>query len=141
MTRYSARFPVWSVLLSVILPHVGPVFAAEPPCYRPYRLAYRLTNNGGKHQVFVGDITVNKWLPGSIELFTEEFFKEPADLPPGEVVEVSDSIRLPDDLVPGSYTLSVAVVGARTSEPVVQLGIVGRSKDGWYPLSAVMISQ
>ena len=45
------------------------------PCYRPYRVAYRLTSPGGQQQVFVSNITVNKWLPGSIELFTEEFFK------------------------------------------------------------------
>ena len=35
--------------------------------------------------------TVNRWLPGSIDLFTDEFFKKPKDLPPGEVVDVADS--------------------------------------------------
>ena len=62
-------------------------------------------------RVFVGNVTVDKWLPGEIELFTEEFFKQPADLPPGEIVDVADSIRLPEDLSPGTYTLSIAVVG------------------------------
>ena len=37
------------------------------PCYRPYRMAYRLTSQDGWHQVLVSHITVNKWLPGSIE--------------------------------------------------------------------------
>ena len=111
------------------------------PCYRPYRLAYRLTDNEGNHQVFVGNVTVEKWLPGEVDLFTEEFYKQPADLPPGEVVDVADSIRLPDNLSPGIYKLSIAVVGENDTEPVVQLGIEGRSDDGWYPLSTLTISK
>ena len=39
------------------------------PCYRPYRLAYRLSNETGM-KVIVSNTTVNRWLPGSIELFT-----------------------------------------------------------------------
>ena len=69
------------------------------PCYRPYRVGLPADETGGLQKVFVSKMTVNKWLPGSIELFTEEFFKQPADLPPGEVAEVRDAIRLPDDLV------------------------------------------
>lgn len=111
------------------------------PCYRPYRLAYRLTGGDGDHRAFVGGVTVDEWLPGQIELFTEEFFKEPADLRPGEAVDVADSIRLPDDLSSGTYTLSVAVVGEEDSEPVIQLGITGRAEDGWYPLSTVTVSR
>ena len=111
------------------------------PCYKPYRLAYRLANDQGYEKVFVGTVTVNKWLPGSIELFTEEFFKEPADLPLGEVVDVADSIQLPHDLSPGTYTLSIAVVGTEDTKPIVRLGIKGRSEDGWYPLSTVNISR
>jgi hypothetical protein len=111
------------------------------PCYRPYRLAYRLTDSDGEHQAFVGGVTVNKWLPGEIELFTEEFLKQPADLPPGEVSDVADLIRLPDDLLPGTYKLSIAVVGENDTEPVVQLGIEGRNEEGWHPLSTVAISR
>jgi hypothetical protein len=111
------------------------------PCYRPYRLAYRLTDGDGANRSLVGHVTVEKWLPGEIELFTEQFFKEPADLPPGKVIDVADSIRLPDDLSPGTYKLSIAVVGEGDVKPVVQLGIEGRSEDGWYPLSTVTISR
>jgi hypothetical protein len=111
------------------------------PCYRPYRLAYRLTDGDGNHRVFVSNVTVNEWMPGEIELFTEEFFKQPADLPPGEVVDVADTIRLPRDLLPGRYTLSIAVVGEKDNDPVVQLGIEGRSAHGWYPLSTVTVSR
>lgn len=56
------------------------------PCYKRYRLAYRLSNEQGYSRVFISNITVNRWQPGSIELFTEEFFKEPKDLPPGEAL-------------------------------------------------------
>ena len=104
-------------------------------------MAYRLTRSNGNTRVFVGNVTVEKWLPGEIELFTEEFFKQPADLPPGEVVDVADSIRLPDDLSPGNYKLSIAVVGEEETEPVVQLGIEGRDEDGWYPLSTLEIGR
>ena len=111
------------------------------PCYRPYRLAYRLTDEQGNERILVGSVTVNKWLPGSIDLFTEEFFKQPDDLPPGEVHDVVDTLGLPDDLFPGSYALSLAVVGEADIQPVVQLGIKGRSEDGWYPLSTLTISR
>jgi hypothetical protein len=111
------------------------------PCYRPYRLAYRLTDGDGNHRVIIGGVTVNEWLPGEVELFTEEFLKQPADLPPGKIVDVADTIRLPNDLPPGTYRLSLAVVGEEHTEPVVQLGIEGRSDDGGYPLSTVTISR
>ena len=111
------------------------------PCYDPYRLAYRLTNDGGYRKVFVSRVTVNRWMPGSVPVFTEEFFREPPDLPPGPVVAVSDSIELPQDIPAGEFVLSIAVVGVGTDTPVVQLGIEGRADDGWYPLSRVRVSR
>ena len=110
------------------------------PCYRPYRLAYRLTNPNSLLKTFVGKITVNKWMPGSIETFTDAFMKEPADLPPGPIIDVIDRIVLPNDMPAGVYRLAVGVVGEQTHEPVVQLGINGRNEDGWYPLSNIRIS-
>ena len=109
------------------------------PCYRPYRVAYPPDEPWRQQRVFVSDITVNKWLPGSIELFTEEFFKEPKDLPPGEVAQVVGAIALPGDLAPGEYTVSIAVVGEKDEQPVVRLGIKGRADDGWYPLSKLSV--
>ena len=104
---------------------------------KPYRVAYRLSNDQGDEKVFVGTVAVNKWFPGSVELFTDEFFKEPKDLPPGDVHAVADTISLPDDLSPGTYTLSLGVIGQDDTKPVVQLGIKGRSEDGWYQLSTI----
>jgi len=111
------------------------------PCYKPYRVAYRLSNDRGYEKVVVGKLTVNNWLPGSIELFTEEFFKEPKDLPPGEIYAVADEIRLPDDVPAGRYVLSIGVVGVRTTQPVVRLGIKGRAEKGWYPLSKLRVTR
>ncbi len=111
------------------------------PCYRPYRVAYRLTSGDGKHRVLVGSVTVDQWLPGETPLFTEEFFREPADLPLGEVHEVADSVRLPGDLAPGRYWLSIGVVDQPDDAPVVQLGIQGRGEDGWYRLSRIEVEQ
>ena len=111
------------------------------PCYRPYKLAYRLRDTQGVERIRVSDIAVNKWLPGSIQLFNEAFFRQPADLPPGEMIDVSDTFPIPDDLPPGDYVLSVAIVADKAATPVVQLGIRGRDEDGWYPLSKVVVDR
>lgn len=107
------------------------------PCYRPYRLAYRLSNEAGFTKVFVGSAEVNRWLPGSVNLFTPEFFKQPPDLPGGPISVVRDRVAL-DDVPAGTYGLSLAVVDA-SSTPVVRLGIRGRAEDGWYRLSRVTV--
>jgi len=33
------------------------------PCYKPYRFAYRLSNEQGYSRVFISNITVNRWQP------------------------------------------------------------------------------
>lgn len=110
------------------------------PCYRPYRLAYRLSDEQGFEKTFVGRITVDRWAPGRVEVFTEKFFRSPPDLPPGDAADETDEIFLPENLPAGDYVLSLAVVGLESIEPVVQLGIKGRAPDGWYPLSRVKIA-
>jgi hypothetical protein len=109
------------------------------PCYKPYRVAYRVSNANGFAKAVVGSVAVNRWLPGSIALFTPEFFKQPKDLPPGKVNDVSDTVALPADLPAGQYTLSIAVVEGEAAVPVVRLGIRGRGEDGWYPLSKIQV--
>jgi hypothetical protein len=110
------------------------------PCYQPYRIAYRLNNSTGFEKTFVSQTAVNQWMPGSIELFTEEFFKQPADLPLGQIYPINDSIDLPADIPFGEYTLSVAVVHMATEEPVIQLAIKNKTQDGWYPLSKLRVA-
>ena len=79
--KYPARVMVGGKLeLSMKWQNVG-----SAPCYKPYRVAYRFSNANGFSKVIVSKITVNHWLPGSIEMFTPEFFKMPKDLPPAEI--------------------------------------------------------
>jgi hypothetical protein len=109
------------------------------PCYRPYRVAYRLSNQRGYTKVLPSAVTVDKWMPGSIKVFTEEFLREVPDLPPGEIVAVTDRVTLPNDLPKGRYDLAVGIVGEDSTEPVVRLAIEGRAADAWYPLSKLTV--
>jgi len=119
------------------------------PSYKPYRLAYRLSSVPGKEKqekIFAGSVTVNRWMPGDMKLNVQEYVKNPVDLPRGEIYNVNDSIKLPEDLNPGKYKLSLAIVGTISEKggsdrPVVQLGIKGRADDGWYPLSEIRIDR
>jgi len=111
------------------------------PCYRPYRLAYRLSNDNGFAKVIPSTVTVNRWMPGSVPLFTEGFYKGDWDLPNGEVNDVADEAALPADLPPGRYRLSIAVIGSDTLAPAIRLGIQGRAQDGWYPLSELTVTK
>jgi hypothetical protein len=130
------------------------------PCYRPYRLAYRLKKEGSSLVSVDGDSTLNRLLPGSIELFTPDFFKMPKDLPPGKIVPVPAAFcTLSSDTPPGEYSLSIAVIGFNANlptpkappseaflaeikagmKPAVRLAIKGRTDDGWYPLSKIQV--
>jgi hypothetical protein len=113
------------------------------PCYKPNRVAYRLTDPNGYAKTLVANVTVNTWMPGSVETLTKEFIKNPPDLPPGPVVEITDRVVLPRDLPAGTFQLAVGVVGESGNsaelEPVIRLGIKGRAEDGWYPLSKIQV--
>ena len=128
--------PGGSLALAMKWQNVG-----SAPCYRPYRVAYRLTNKRGYAKTLVGKVTVEKWMPGSVETFTPQFLKEPPDLPPGEVARVVDRVDLPTNMPTGTFRLAIGIVEEKTSEPVLQLGIKGRTDDGWYPLSKLEVSQ
>ena len=109
------------------------------PCYRPDRLAYKLTDDREYAKALVGNITVDTWMPGSVDVFAEEFLRKPPELPLGDIVEVADRIELPTDMPPGRYRLAIGVVYKDSSEPIVRLAIKGRAEDSWYPLSEVEV--
>lgn len=94
------------------------------PSYTRRTLAWRLRNEGGSHE-FTSDADVRKWLPGNWEM--------------------EENFRLPRDLPPGKYQLEVAIldragVNPETRPlPPLQLGIAGRSADGWYGLSEIVV--
>jgi len=111
------------------------------PCYRPYRVACRLSNEAGYAHTVVSGIAVNQWLPGTIEPFTEEFSKEPQDLPPGDPVAVTQRLDLPADTPAGVLTLAIAIVDGPAAVPIVRLGTRGRAADGWYPLSRLTVTR
>jgi hypothetical protein len=111
------------------------------PCYRPYRVAYRLTGPDGDTRVIVGTTTVNAWMPGSIELFTADFPDHVPDLPPGDTHAVTDVITIPANLPPGDHSLAIGVIGEKHDTPVVRLAIKGRTNDGWYPLGTIAIAR
>ena len=110
------------------------------PCYKAYRVAYRLTDPNGNDRKLVGNVTVEKWMPGEVETFTEEFMKNPPDLPSGPVVDITDRVVLPGDLPAGTYSVAIGVVGEQTLEPAIRLGIKGRAEDGWYLLSKIQVA-
>ena len=61
------------------------------------------------------------------------------DVPPGEVVQVTDLVTLPGDMRGGEYDLAIGIVGEISTEPTVRLAIKGRTADGWYPLGRLIL--
>jgi hypothetical protein len=111
------------------------------PCYRPYRLHWCL--RGATRSVRQVSLhTVNRWLPGEIAVFTDEFLKSPPDLPNGPQNTSRDELLLPGDLPAGDYDLDVAVVDqAGWGKPVLRLAIEGRRDDGWYTVSKLKVTR
>jgi hypothetical protein len=62
---------------------------------------------------------VRKWLPG------DTVFEDP--------------VFVPDNLAPGDYELSVALLDPITLEPGIRLAIEGRGSDGWYTLGKIHV--
>jgi len=109
------------------------------PCYRPYPVAFRLQGRRDQSHVLVSDFTVNRFMPGSVPLFTEEFMADPPDLPPGDPITAELALTLPRALPAGEYELAVAVLDEQRKAPVVRLAIAGREDDGWYPLGRIVL--
>jgi len=90
------------------------------PPYREDLLGLRLTDAAGKKTVLAGGRSIKGWLPGKTDLPAEPF-------------------RIPADLKPGAYDLSLAVLENATTQPIVRLAIAGRDPEGWYPLSQLNV--
>ncbi len=87
------------------------------PVYRPYILALSCHSATNNVEVQVPS-DVRKWLPGD--------------------AVVEESIPLPA-LDAGGYRIRVALLDPSTHQPAIQLGIAGRTKDGWYDLGPITI--
>lgn len=87
------------------------------PVYRSYILALSL-HSANHDAVLEVPADVRKWLPGD--------------------VVVEESVPLPA-MAAGEYRIRVALLDPRTRKPAIQLGIVGRTSDGWYDLGSVKV--
>jgi hypothetical protein len=90
------------------------------PVYRPFVLAFRFGSKG-RSAVVRTDVDIRKWLPGDA-VFDGPMF-------------------VPEDLPPGEYSFSVALLDPVTLAPAIRLGIEGRKDDGWYTLGQIRIAQ
>ncbi|MFO0775107.1 MAG: DUF4832 domain-containing protein [Nitrospiraceae bacterium] len=93
------------------------------PIYHTWPLAYRLRN--------AADAVVLQWTSR-------------ADLRqwlPNDRQSIEDGVLVPDSVLPGAYTLDVAVLDQAGQSPYVQLAIEGRRDDGWYAVTSVHVSR
>jgi hypothetical protein len=90
------------------------------PCYRPFRLAFRLRGQG-HGSVLAAGADIRTWLPGD-------------NLCDG-------AIALPADLPAGQYDLAIGIVGEQSDEPRVKLAIAGADLDGWYAMGTVQVEK
>ncbi|MFW2388680.1 MAG: DUF4832 domain-containing protein [Polyangiales bacterium] len=94
------------------------------PAYLPRTLTYRLRGKS-KSVIFASSEDIRTWLPGSWN--------------------VSDTVRIPDELPTGTYQVDVAILDrdgtapATTALPPLLLGNAGRRADGWYRVSALEV--
>jgi len=89
------------------------------PPYFGYLLAFRLSDGTGKPLDFVTKTSIKGWLPGNIYRDVR--------------------IKLPQDIAPGKYELSLGVVDPATGKPAVWLAIDGRDAEGWYGMGSVRV--
>jgi Domain of unknown function (DUF4832) len=87
------------------------------PVYRPYILALSC-HSAANDVVLEVPSDVRKWLPGD--------------------AVVEESIAVPA-MAAGEYRIRVALLDSRTHKPAIQLGIAGRTEDGWYDLGPITI--
>ncbi len=89
------------------------------PCYRPFRLAFRL-HNSNQDVLLVTDADLRSWLPDD-NLYDA-------------------AVSLPTDLAKGQYDLQIGVLDEHIDAPKVNLAIEGRQPDGWYNMGKIEVS-
>jgi Domain of unknown function (DUF4832) len=90
------------------------------PIYQPFILAFRLSSPASSVVMRTG-ADLRKWLPG------DAVFEDP--------------VFVPEDLKPGNYELSVAMLDPQTLQPGIRLAIEGRGADGWYRLGRLHVNE
>lgn len=90
------------------------------PCYRPWRLAFRLNGSQGKY-ILPADADLRLWLPGD-NLY-------------------DSAVVVPAEAATGQYDFQIAVLDEEIDEPWVKLAIEGRQADGWYNLGKISVER
>jgi len=92
------------------------------PIYHPWPLAYRL-RSPDDHVVaqWTSGADLERWLPGGHE--------------------ANDTVRVPEDAPPGRYSLDVGILDESGSTPIVEIAIVGKRADKWYPVSIITLKK
>jgi hypothetical protein len=90
------------------------------PIYRPWPLAYRLRSGDGLVAAsWKSTANLMSWLPGTHE--------------------VEELLAIPPGVPAGRYALDVAILAEDEKTAHVEIAIVGKRPDGWYPVSEVGI--
>ena len=93
------------------------------PIYRPWPLAYRLRNDSDQVVAqWTSTADLRQWLPA-------------------EQYEVEDVPLIPEHVPAGHYEVDVAVLEEGGHSALVELAIVGKRADRWYPVSTITIRQ
>jgi len=115
MTHTAAARPGESVLLRSLWENKG-----VAPVYHPWPLAYRLRSNADQVVAIWRSLAnLMDWLPGSHE--------------------VEEAVTIPAGILPGTYSLDVAILNEDADAAHVELAIGGKRPDKWYPVSEVTI--
>ncbi|RME95744.1 MAG: DUF4832 domain-containing protein [Verrucomicrobia bacterium] len=109
------------------------------PCYRPIRLAWRLTDAAGRRHLLPSRAEVRQWMPGEVDVTTPEFLENPPDLPPGPRVSVQDRLRLPADLASGPCRIEAGFIDPTTRRVLIRAAVEGPEQEGWVAVSRVEI--
>jgi hypothetical protein len=92
------------------------------PMYKKYDLAIQLVSktNAAKTFTITTDADLKKLLPGN--------------------TEIKCSITIPGETEVGEYEVELGVVDPVTKKPAVKLAIAGKTKDGWYKMGTIAVS-
>jgi hypothetical protein len=94
--------------------------AGVAPVYRKYQLAVELRSATGSTIIRI-PVDIRKWLPGD--------------------AVIDDSLNVPANLAPGTYTFRIAMLDPATQQPAIRLAIQGRQANGWYHMGTLTIEK
>jgi hypothetical protein len=88
------------------------------PCYKDFKLAFRLRNEK-RTEILMTGAHIQNWLPG-------DFIYD-------------DRIFLPVDMPEGTYDIDLGIISPHDLKPKVKLAIAGIREDGWYTMGKITV--